>query len=147
MTNDLKIYFAGSIKGGREKQEEYLNLIEYLKLFGTVLTEHIGNKDVSIQNEKKYSNKEEEHVFIRDKKWIDESNILIAEVSIPSLGVGYELGYAESINKRIICLYNINSEKSLSYMISGNSKNEIIYYSTLEDVKEKLKNLLVDYHI
>lgn len=147
MMNDLKIYFAGSIKGGREKQEEYLNLIEYLKLFGTVLTEHIGSKDVSIQNEKKYSNKEDEHVFIRDKKWIDESNILIAEVSIPSIGVGYELGYAESIHKRIICLYNINSEKSLSYMISGNSKNEIIYYSTLEDVKEKLKNLLVDYHI
>lgn len=30
----MKIYFAGSIKGGREKQKEYYELIDYIKLYG-----------------------------------------------------------------------------------------------------------------
>ncbi len=92
----MKIYFAGSIKGGREKREEYKKLIEFLKEFGYVLTEHIGNENVVISNEEKYSDNEDEHVYIRDVKWIDECDVVIAEVSIPSLGVGYEIGYAES---------------------------------------------------
>lgn len=138
----MKIYFAGSIKGGREKQEEYKELIKYIGSFGQVLTEHIGNENVNIEVEEKFSLKEDEHVYIRDVKWIDESDIIVAEVSIPSLGVGYEIAYAESKNKKIICLYDNNSEKNLSYMLSGNNKLEIIRYDSLEEVKDSLKNHL-----
>lgn len=139
----MKIYFAGSIKGGREKQEEYKELIKYIGSFGQVLTEHIGNENVNIEVEEKFSLKEDEHVYIRDVKWIDESDIIVAEVSIPSLGVGYEIAYAESKNKKIICLYDNKAEKNLSYMLSGNNKLEIIRYNSLEEVKETLKNHLV----
>jgi hypothetical protein len=38
----MKIYFAGSIRGGREDAALYLEIIEYLKTFGEVLTEHIS---------------------------------------------------------------------------------------------------------
>lgn len=131
-----KIYFAGSIKGGREKQEEYFELIKYLSNFGEVLTEHIWKEDISNKaNPEKY-------VYERDTQWIDSCDIIVAEVSVPSLGVGYELGYGESKNKKVICLYDENSEKELSWMISGNSKNQIIRYKTLEEVKEILKETL-----
>ena len=138
----MKIYFAGSIKGGREKQKEYYELIYYIKLYGEVLTEHIGNDNTDIDNEIKYSTSEDEHVYIRDTKWIDMCDVLIAEVSIPSLGVGYEIAYAESKGKQVICLYNINSEKSLSYMISGNIKNKVIKYRNLDEAKKIITDQL-----
>ena len=41
MSNNIKIYFAGSIRGGREDKILYSQIIENLKKYGTVLTEHI----------------------------------------------------------------------------------------------------------
>lgn len=135
----MNIYFAGSIMGGREKQRDYFELIEFCKNFGNVLTEHIGKEETKILDEKvRYSDKEDIHVYLRDTKWIDICDIIIADVSVPSLGVGYEIGYGESLGKKVICLYCNNSEKTLSYMLSGNLKNVIIRYNSIEDVKEQL---------
>lgn len=38
----MKIYFAGSIRGGRDDASIYARLIEELKTHGEVLTEHVG---------------------------------------------------------------------------------------------------------
>ena len=40
----LKIYFAGSIRGGREDAQLYFRLVEILKGYGTVLTEHVADQ-------------------------------------------------------------------------------------------------------
>ena len=37
----------------------------------------------------------------RDMNWITQSDIFVAEVSNPSLGVGYEISAAISLNKKI----------------------------------------------
>ena len=50
----MKIYFAGSIRGGREEEETYLKLIEHLATYGQVLTEHVGKKGIDISEEKKF---------------------------------------------------------------------------------------------
>ena len=73
-------------------------------------------------------------------KWLAESDLLVAEVSMPSLGVGYELGVAEKLGKRVICLYDNKSDKSLSAMIGGNSNFKIVRYNTIDEVLEYLKN-------
>ena len=39
----LKIYFCGSIRAGRVDAHLYARLIEELKKYGTVLTEHVGD--------------------------------------------------------------------------------------------------------
>jgi hypothetical protein len=67
-----------------------------------------------------------------------ESDIIVAEVTAPSLGVGYELGQAESMNKKIICLYRETENKRLSAMISGNEYMKIFKYRTLEDIDKIL---------
>lgn len=131
-----KIYFAGSITGGRDKQEEYLDLIEYLTEFGQVMTKDVWNEN--FENQKNI----EESIYKRHVEWIDSSDIIIAEISVPSMGVGYELGYSEFKNKKIICLYDENSEKEPSMMISGNIKNNIIRYKNLQEVKKILKEML-----
>jgi hypothetical protein len=58
-----------------------------------------------------------------------------------SLGVGYELGFAESLNKRIVCLFNTESEKSLSAMVQGNKNLEVINYQNIETIPEILKEI------
>ena len=57
-------------------------------------------------------------IFERDMAWIEESDVVVAEVTTPSLGVGYELGQAESMGKKIICLFRKVEGKRLSAMIS-----------------------------
>lgn len=131
----IKVYFAGSISGGRKDSKIYGELIKYISMFGTVLTEHIGDLSLGNMGESK-TNKE---IFDRDVSWIKEANLIIAEVSTPSLGVGYELGLAESLSKKILCLYRPQEGKRLSAMVSGNSSFQVIKYSDLEDVKNKLK--------
>lgn len=129
----LKIYFAGSISGGRDDQEIYFELINHLKTKGQVLTEHISDKNLSSYGE---SNKlTSEQIFTRDVNWLKESDIVIAEVTQVSLGVGYELGLSESINKKVICLYRPKVGKRLSAMISGNSNFIVKEYKTIEEAK------------
>ena len=41
----MKIYFAGSIRAGRDDQELYRRLIQSLQYFGQVLTEHVGDSN------------------------------------------------------------------------------------------------------
>ncbi len=45
----MKIYFAGSISGGRDDVHIYANIVDILKTYGTVLTEHVGNLDIPEQ--------------------------------------------------------------------------------------------------
>lgn len=135
----MKIYFAGSIRGGREDQEIYFSIIKKIGNFGEVLTEHIGKKELTNHGETTLSDKE---IFERDMNWIKESDIVVAEVTVPSLGVEYELGQAESMNKKIICLYRETENKRLSAMISGNQYMKIFKYATLEDVDKILSENL-----
>ena len=135
----MKIYFAGSIRGGREKAEDYKKIIETVSEYGEVLTEHIGLSSLSSFGE---SGTNDIAIYKRDVAWISESDILIADVTVTSIGVGYEIAYAEARNKRVICLYEKSDEKRLSAMINGNRYVTVIYYDDLEDVCHQLKVVL-----
>ena len=129
---NLKIYFACSIRGGRDDKELYSKIIEEISKYGTVLTECFGNKDL-------VENLSDQNIFLRDLSWIEKSDILIAEVSTPSLGVGYEICKAEDTNKKILCLYREQEGKKLSAMISGNPNLVVIKYKTFKDLADNIK--------
>jgi nucleoside 2-deoxyribosyltransferase len=57
-------------------------------------------------------------VYARDVDWIRASDVLIAEVSVPSHGVGYEIAFALGIEKPVLCVYQAG--RKVSKMISGN---------------------------
>ncbi len=132
----MKIYFAGSIRGGRDDQELYFAVIAELQKYGTVLTEHIGDKSLTGFGEVKRTDKE---IFDRDMEWVREADLIVAEVSTPSLGVGYELGQAEAMGKPVLCLYRETEGKRLSAMVAGNGYFPIHIYKDLEDVSAILK--------
>jgi nucleoside 2-deoxyribosyltransferase len=135
----MKIYFAGSIRGGRDDQEIYFSIIDELGKYGTVLTEHLGDKNLTDQGEQAVT---DEFIFRRDMDWVKETDLIVAEVTTPSLGVGYEIGQAQALDKRIICLYRPSEGKRLSAMISGNSYVEIFEYKTIKDIVEVFQKTL-----
>lgn len=85
----MKVYFAGSIRGGRIDANLYERLIKYIQKTDVVLTEHVGNLNLSEEGQTVTE------IYNQDTNWLRESDVLIAECTCPSLGVGYELAYAE----------------------------------------------------
>lgn len=132
----VKIYFAGSIRGGRNDADVYFQIIQHLSNYGQVLTEHVGSASLTSAGE----NKTEDSIYIRDMAWVKEADVLIAEVSTPSLGVGYEIGKAEDMGKKILCLYRNQADKKLSTMLVGNHNIKIANYDTLEEAKGYVDN-------
>lgn len=134
-----KVYFAGSIRGGRDNVDDYFQIITYLKNSFIVLTEHIGDKNLNANGE---INKTPEYIYNRDKSWINEADFIIAEVSNPSLGVGYEIGYAESLKKPILCLYKNKEDVRVSFMVLGNSYLNLYGYSSLNEAYQIINNFI-----
>ncbi|MFA5369068.1 MAG: nucleoside 2-deoxyribosyltransferase [Candidatus Paceibacterota bacterium] len=130
----MKIYFAGSIRGGRNDSKKYLEIINYLKKHGDVLTEHIGSKNINELGEQHLSSEE---IYNRDLNWLEEADIVIGEVSTPSLGVGYEIAKAEKLEKKVLCVFQkLEKGKEISAMIKGN-KN--IVFEEYDDLVELFK--------
>jgi len=134
----MKIYFAGSIRGGRDDKGLYFQIIKLLSDYGEVLTEHIGNQDLSVKGEDMQS----EEIYKRDMRWLAESDIVVAEVTTPSLGVGYEVAKAEELGKKIFCLYRLSPDRSLSPMIAGNQGVIVIKYQFIEELEKVLTSFL-----
>ena len=131
---EMKIYFAASIRGGRDYVLDYKAIISKLRTYGEVLTEHIADDKLDDRGE----NISETAIFERDTGWLKESDIIVAEVTQPSLGVGYEIALGESLGKRIICLFKQKSG-NLSAMIKGNRKLEVLEYTSVDELAAKLK--------
>jgi hypothetical protein len=132
----MKIYFSGSIRGGRENQEMYSEIIKELHKYGSVLTEHIGFKNISVLGE---INMPVGEIYKRDMDWLLESDIVVAEVTTRSLGVGYEIGQAEAMKKPVYCFYNPKDQSNLSAMIEGNPNVKLYKYSNIEDIARILE--------
>jgi len=127
----VKIYFSGSIVGGRDNAQIYAQIVEYLQARGhEVPTAHVARPDV-LDWEKKNP---PSLIYERDIAWIRESDLLIAEVSTPSMGVGYEIATALHLAKPVLCLYRQGS--TVSKMILGNTEPSIRVkpYNTPEEL-------------
>ena len=135
----MKIYFAGSIRGGDEDREIYHTLIRSLQQFAEALTEHVGDPALTDQGE---DTKSDDEIFQRDVEWIREADVIVAEVTVPSLGVGYELGIGESLGKPVICLYRDKDGRRLSAMIGGNPWFQVQDYQDVDAAVEMVKEFI-----
>jgi len=135
----VKIYFAGSISGGREHEAIYQHLVARLQAQGhDVLSAHVADP-IALETEKGLPPRE---VFVRDVNWVRECEAMIAEVSTPSLGVGYEYGLAVQLGKPVLCVYR--SGVRMSKMITGNPalNLSVAMYSDLAELDERIDAFL-----
>jgi len=120
----MDIYFSCSITGGWADQEVYQNIVDYLTSKGHhVLTAHLSRSNVMRAEMQANA----AHVYQRDIDWIHQCDLLVAEVSTPSHGVGYEIAIALSLDKPVLCCYRFG--KRISKMILGNTHPKITVFS------------------
>lgn len=134
-----KIYFAGSIRGGRADAELYRKMINYMQQTDDVLTEHVG--DLSLSMFEGQGNAADRLIYEQDTKWLKECDYVVAECTVPSLGVGYELCFAEKYGKPVHIFYR-KSVSDLSAMLAGDTYFKVYRYESWEDLKPQLDEVL-----
>lgn len=113
----MKIYFSCSITGGRGDEPVYQALVAHLQAAGhEVLTAHLASSQI-LEAE---SHLGAAAVYERDCAWVRACDAMIAEVSTPSHGVGYEIAYALEHGKPVLCCHRTGSQ--VSKMLLGNSR-------------------------
>jgi hypothetical protein len=125
----MNIYFAGSIRGSEPDREWFQQLINYIKQHGRVMTEH--SFCFSYEDEIK---KNDEMIYSTDIGWLKKSHALIAEITAPSLGVGYEIAKAEEWGIPVLLLYRNTPARKPSAMLNGNTNLPLIVYNEKEEV-------------
>ena len=130
----MKVYFAGSIRGGRADADLYHRIIEYIKKTDRVLTEHVG--DLSLQE-----SGTDKDIYAQDTAWLREADLLVAECTNPSLGVGYEMAYAEKYSVPCHVFYD-RTRANLSGMITGDPYFIIHPYEREEEIYAALDEIL-----
>lgn len=135
----MNIYFACSITGGREFEAVYQVIARALADDShEVPTAHLAESGVMALE----AVIDPFEVYSRDVQWIRASDALIAEVSAPSHGVGYEIGYALGLGKPVLALYQAG--RKVSKMISGNPdpKLSVQAYDSAEHAVKLIRQFL-----
>jgi len=113
----MNIYFSCSLTGGRADQPVYAAIVEYLLAQGHIVpTAHLAQPEVMAEE----NVIDPLTVYQRDIAWIEACDAMIAEVSTPSHGVGYEIARALTLGKPVLCLYRQGAR--VSKMITGNTE-------------------------
>jgi nucleoside 2-deoxyribosyltransferase len=137
----MKIYFACSITGGREFEGVYQSIVGALGREGhQVPNGHLAESGIGAR-EAVLSPRE---VYARDVAWILEADVLIAEVSVPSHGVGYEVGFALENRKPTLALYQ--EGRKVSKMITGNPHAllQVRFYHEADEAVQIIRQFLAN---
>ena len=111
--------------------QTYAQIIGLLKKQGhTVVSEHVASAGL----EKIEAKIPDEEIFDNDTGYIDECEWLVADVTIPSIGVGYEIGYAVSKGKCVLCIYS--EDANVSAMVRGNRQVTSVPYTGMEELEK-----------
>jgi len=136
----MNIYFACSITGGREFESVYQQIVAALLADGhEIPTSHLAQAE-AMDGERALSPQD---VYERDVNWVKNCDVLIAEVSVPSHGVGYEIAFALQAGKPVLCLHR--QDRRVSKMVTGNPDPalKVKDYSTVEEAISKAKTYLL----
>ena len=136
----VKIYFAGAISAGRDRQPLYRAMVDYLHDLGAdVLSAHVAAADVLAGE----STMADEQIFRRNMEFINTSHGLVAEVTTPSLGVGFEIAEALRRRKPTICLCQRGT--FLTRMLTGNRDRDmtILFYEHAQEWQVALEEFLL----
>lgn len=135
----MKIHFTASITRGNIYHKNYKAIIKILQDFGhTVLSKKILHKHA--QDIIQESIRDKKQVFKQLTKWIDKADILIAEISTPSLGVGQEINYALSKKKPVLGLYIKSTTHPIPAMLQGSPSRLVALASyNLTNIEKILK--------
>lgn len=141
----MTIYLACTVRGDRGGVEAGRAIARRLQQLGhQVLTTHLLADDV----DRAEAQLSEDQVFRRDIEWLSRCDVLIAEASGSSYGVGFEVGYvlgrAPQTGQRVVLLYDRRRRHAISRLIIGNcdSACATFGYASIDEATQITEGLL-----
>ena len=134
----IKMYFACSVRGGRDDGHLYEQLVRFLRKKGEILTEFNIDKDLTSFGTPGATT----DTYKRDMKMLEQSEVMVAEITTPSLGVGYEIAKAEELDIPVLALYRPQTDRNLSAMIDGNPEVAVMKYKEIYQAKQAINKFL-----
>jgi nucleoside 2-deoxyribosyltransferase len=118
----VRIYLACTVRGDRGAVAALRTLVARLEQDGhTILTTHLLQDGVDSAE----AALTEQAVYERDIAWLESADVLVADASGSSFGVGFEVGYvlgrSGSTTQRVVLLYRADRVNQISRLIAGNS--------------------------
>jgi nucleoside 2-deoxyribosyltransferase len=141
----MRIYLACTVRGDRGAVTALRGLVDTLERHGhTVLTRHLLDDGVDTAE----AALTERAVYERDIAWLDSCDLVIADASGSSYGVGFEVGYvlgrADRTTQRVVLLYRADRLNQISRLIAGNShpRCTVLKYENPADLIDRVVRLL-----
>jgi len=135
----MNIYFSCSITGGRADEQIYQTLVaDMLSCGHSVPTAHLSSPHV-LEMERVARPDE---IFARDMNWLKTCDVVVAEVSTPSHGVGYEIAIALTLGKPVFCCHR--QERRVSMILTGNPAPNltVVEYGSPAQAVEQVRSFL-----
>ncbi|HSX53144.1 MAG TPA: nucleoside 2-deoxyribosyltransferase [Patescibacteria group bacterium] len=135
-----RVYFGCSIAGGRDHAHVYADIVKYIKEAGAeVISEMFADMELKPEVGMK---KNPAKVYKRDVQWVQKADAFIAEVTQPSLGVGYEIAIAEQSGTPVLALFYTGYDRWLSPMITGNPYIHVFEYNDIKQTKKVIEEFI-----
>jgi nucleoside 2-deoxyribosyltransferase len=133
----MRIYLACTVRGERGGVLAGRAICRRLQEHGhEVLTTHLLEDDV----DRAEAELTEEQVYRRDLDWLSRCDLLVAEASGSSYGVGFEVGYligrARHTGQRVFLVFDQARRHLVSRLITGNCDEACttFAYASIEDL-------------
>ncbi len=144
----MNIFLVGAVTVADEKQlakyKTYMELIQNVKGLETFTNpDKIWEyREKCLKLHKDKTKFEIDHMMTDyDLSMVKQSDVMVCDISMQSIGLGIELGVASMYDKKMIFCYEKGSY--VSSMITGTfHKATFIEYESIEDLKEKLSKIL-----
>jgi nucleoside 2-deoxyribosyltransferase len=143
----MRIYLACTVRGDRSAVAALRSLVAGLQQDGhTILTTHL----LEVGVEAAEAALSERDVYQRDIAWLESCDLLIADASGSSFGVGFEVGYvlgrSDGTGQRVFLLYRSDRLNHISRLIAGNShpRCTVLTYDNPTDLVEQVSRRLRD---
>ncbi len=138
----MRIYFGFTVAGDRSSRDDARRMVELLEGMGhAVLTRHLVEENAWEADRRITA----QQVYERDMAWLAAADIIIAEVSGSSFGLGFEAGYAlAGGGKDVLLFFRTDARDRISRMITGNThpRCTLVPYSSAEEMEARLRALV-----
>jgi 2'-deoxynucleoside 5'-phosphate N-hydrolase len=134
----MNFYFTASISGKKNHLSNYKKIVELIKKQHTIIADHILN---TTEEQIQHETIEERHTFHKQlDQWIQSADAVVAEITFPSISVGFEISRALEKGKPVLAIYSEGLPPSLLPELY--SDHLIIEKYTPETVSEILQNFV-----
>ena len=141
MNRIRRVFFSCSMRGGysRVKQAELREIPDIIEELGLEL---ISRHQTQVNFLERESRLTEQQIHDRDYRWLEEADLVIAEITNPSLGVGAEIADAVHLKIPVLAVYKREYENQISAYIRGKTGVVCRAYSDHGELKEVIQEFV-----